>query len=544
MKKQICLLLVVLSTIVYSQVTQQWVRRYNSPVNDYDYARSIAVDGSGNVYVTGESHSSPTNGDYFTIKYNSSGVQQWAQRVNGIGNAEDIAYSIAVNNSGESCVTGTIITTTYRDFCTIKYNPNGSAAFFQTYNGTANSQDESYSGTIDNSGNVYVTGYCINSGTGPDYCTIKYSPSGSQLWVRIYNGPAGDDDFAYSIAIDISGNVYVTGRSVGNYADFCTIKYNSSGVQQWVKRYNGTGNYADVANAIALDISGNVYVTGFSWGTNMDYCTIKYNSSGVQQWVRIYNGPGNSDDEALSIGVDNSGNVYVTGYSTSSGTSHDYCTIKYSSTGVQQWVRRYNSPLNNKDEARSIAIDNSGNIYITGYITASGTERNYCTIKYNTAGTQQWVMSYNGPGNGADEATSIAVDNSGNTYVTGGSTGNGTDFDFCTIKYHEPIGIKQISSEIPVSYVLSQNFPNPFNPTTKIKFAIPQSPLYERGVGGFITLKVFDLLGREIATLVNQPLQPGTYEVEWDGTNYPSGVYFYRLTTSAYVEMKKMVLLK
>jgi hypothetical protein len=102
------------------------------------------------------------------------------------------------------------------------------------------------------------------------------------------------------------------------------------------------------------------------------------------------------------------------------------------------------------------------------------------------------------------------------------------------------VGIKQISNEVPENYSLSQNYPNPFNPTTKIKFDIP--PL--RGARGVITLIVFDILGREVATLVNEQLNPGTYEVEWDGDNYPSGVYFYKLITADYTETKRMVLVK
>jgi hypothetical protein len=120
-------------------------------------------------------------------------------------------------------------------------------------------------------------------------------------------------------------------------------------------------------------------------------------------------------------------------------------------------------------------------------------------------------------------------------------------------------GVNKISSEIPKQFSLSQNYPNPFNPITKIKFAVPKTPLSppfsQRGdvrrTGGFITLKVFDILGREIQTLVNEQLSPGTYEVEFDGTNYSSGVYYYTLSfrqagssTGDYVETKKMLLIK
>ncbi|MGA2669751.1 MAG: T9SS type A sorting domain-containing protein [Ignavibacteria bacterium] len=110
-------------------------------------------------------------------------------------------------------------------------------------------------------------------------------------------------------------------------------------------------------------------------------------------------------------------------------------------------------------------------------------------------------------------------------------------------------GVKKISSSVPDGFKLYDNYPNPFNPSTKIKFDVKFSPLYERGAGGFITLTVYDALGREVETLVNEPLSAGTYEVEWpapSGTTdkYTSGIYFYRLTTEGYSVSKKMILLK
>ncbi|MBK9403903.1 MAG: SBBP repeat-containing protein [Ignavibacteria bacterium] len=142
---------------------------------------------------------------------------------------------------------------------------------------------------------------------------------------------------ATSLAVDGSGNVYVTGRSrsSGTWSDYATIKYNPSGVQQWVARYNGPGDADDYANSLAVDGSGNVYVTGSgSNGTSSEYATVKYNTSGVQQWVASYNGPSNSNS-AKSLAVDGSGNVYVTGRSrgiSGFSTSEDYATIKYSQT--------------------------------------------------------------------------------------------------------------------------------------------------------------------------------------------------------------------
>ena len=104
------------------------------------------------------------------------------------------------------------------------------------------------------------------------------------------------------------------------------------------------------------------------------------------------------------------------------------------------------------------------------------------------------------------------------------------------------VGINIISSEIPEKFILSQNYPNPFNPVTKIKFSIPQYETTHRVVS--TRLIVFDAIGKEVAILVNQQLQPGTYEADWDASDYPSGVYYYRLESSSYIETKKMVLIK
>jgi uncharacterized delta-60 repeat protein len=529
----------------YAQVQQVWVSRYNGPGNYLDKSTSLAIDGSGNVYVTGYSYGSGTDYDYATIKYNNSGVQQWAARYNGPGNNDDRTYSIAVDGSGNVYVTGSSVGSGIDlDYTTIKYNSAGVQQWVARYNGPGNGNDRAYSLAVDGSGNVYVTGESIGSGTSYDYATIKYNSSGVQQWAVRYNGPGNSIDRGYSLAVDISGNVCVTGTSTGNGTnyDYATIKYNSSGVQQWAVRYNGPGNNEDIAASLAVDIVGNVYLTGYSRsgsgiGTE-DYATIKYNSAGVQQWVARYNGTGNNDDRANSLVYDSYGNVYVTGQSIGSGVGYDYATIKYNNSGVQQWVARYNGPGNGYDYAYSIAIDGSGNIYVTGESPEIVTNSDYATIKYNNSGVQQWAARYNGPGNSDDVARSLAVDGSGNVYVTGYSR-SGLNFgteDYATIKYSQPVGITQILNEIPKEFALSQNYPNPFNPVTNIKFALPTS--------SFAKLVVFDVLGREVANLVNEQLKPGIYEVDFDGTNFPSGVYFYKLTSENFSQTRKMILVK
>ncbi len=405
----------------------------------------IAKDGSGNVYVTGSSLGSGGTGkDFATIKYNSFGVDQWTSRYNGTGNGNDIAYGVATDGSGNVYVTGSSLGSggTGLDFATVKYDSIGNETWVARYNGPGNGDDAAYDITVDASGNIYVTGTSLGSGSSWDYATVKYNSSGTQQWVARYNGTGNGSDGAYSISVDSTGNVYVTGSSLGSGGtsdDFATVKYNSSGTQQWASRYNGAANGSDSAYFIAVDGSGNVYVTGGSLGSGSgdDYATVKYNSSGTQQWASRYNGPANSGDDAYCVVVDGSGNVYVTGGSGGSGTGSDYATVKYNSSGTQQWASRYNGSGSTDDAAYSVAVDSSGNVYVTGSSGAGAAGTNFATLKYNSSGTQQWVSTYNGTANGNDSANSLVIDGSANVSVTGSSLGSGgTGLDYATVKYN------------------------------------------------------------------------------------------------------------
>jgi hypothetical protein len=438
----ILLILLLVSVPAFAQVDTAWVRRYKGQANDWDDASAIGVDSSGNVYVTGASDGGGTGFDYATIKYYPNGDTAWVRRYNGAGDNWDFPFAIAVDGFGNVYVTGESWSdSTNYDCTTIKYYPDGNTAWVGRFNGLANSSDRGRDIAVDGSGNVYVTGWSWG-GTDEDYVTIKYYFDGDTAWVRKYNGLGNKDDEACAIAIDNSSNVYVTGGSwgTGTYMawDYATIKYYPNGDTAWVRRYNGPGNSGDWASAIALDPSGNVYVTGGSTGTGsrVDYATIKYFPDGDTDWVRRYNGPANSDDYSRAIAAYDSNNVYVTGSSAGMGTNNDYATIKYYHNGDSAWTRRYQPGSSLQDDAYAIAVDGSGIVYVTGRSGGSGTYFDYAIIKYYPDGDTAWVRRYNGPGNGDDDASAVVVDGSGNVYVTGESYGSGTGYDYATIKYY------------------------------------------------------------------------------------------------------------
>jgi uncharacterized delta-60 repeat protein len=367
-------------------------------------------------------------------------TQAWVARYDGGLADDDGAWAIAVDSSDNIYVTGySWGNGTSSDYATIKYDSTGNQSWVNRYNGPGNSEDWAWDIALDKSGNIYVTGWSTGNGTVSDFATIKYDKDGNQLWVARYNGPANGFDLAYALALDNAGNVYVTGWSQGNFtdADYATIKYDSSGSQIWVARYNGPASGEDKASAVAVDSADNVYVTGSSTGngTGSDYTTIKYDSDGNQLWVARYNGSANKGDQASAIALDGLGNIYVTGSSAGSSTDTDYATVKYDSHGNQLWAARYSGPANGEDGATVLAVDISSNVYVTGASTGNGTGADYATIKYDVNGNQLWVARYNGPANSEDTASALVMDSAGSIYVTGWSTGNDTSYDYATLKY-------------------------------------------------------------------------------------------------------------
>ena len=545
----------IVTNNISAQVTESWAKRYNGPGSSTDKSNAIAVDNLGNIYVTGSSQSAGFGTeDYATIKYDSAGLLQWVQRYNGTGSSIDMAYAIAADDSGFIYVTGASTGSGSNfDYLTIKYSSSGDTIWTRRYNGLKNALDKAYAIALDDSGNIFITGESEGligtHGIFEDYTTIKYNPNGVFQWAARYNGTAGDYDKANSICVDSDGNTYVTGVSDGGssgssepHFDYATIKYNSAGLTQWTRRYNFE-NGEDEGVMVKADDLGNIFVTGFSTGltSSADYTTINYSSDGDTTWVRRYDGPASDNDRTSSLTCDNLGNVFVTGKSYGgSTTDYDIVTIKYNSVGDSVWIKSYNGSSNNIDEGKAIALDKSGNVFVTGASTNVTTAFDFTTIKYSSDGTEEWTIKYTNSdlAGSSEEPFGLFVDTLSNVYVTGMSA-----LDYATVKYVQtPTSVDIFPLNIPDRFTLYQNYPNPFNPSTTIRYAIPLLGGDERG--GLVTMKVYDVLGREVATFVNEYKPAGVYEVQFDASRLSSGIYLYKFQAGSFVETKKMIIIK
>lgn len=419
-----------------------WRQEYNAAGNGPDEVTAIVVDGSSNVYVTGFGKSEDAGNDYLTIKMNGDGNILWAQVYNyDAANQYDQPNSMALDGNGNVIVTGQSdqdeTASNNDDYLTVKYSNDGAIQWTARYNGVGNGIDRAVKVVTDASNNIYVTGRSFN-GDDDDYATIKYDANGVQQWLKL--GDRTHNDRAQAMVIDGSANIYVTGRSSnGTNNDFYTIKYNSSGTQSWAKVYDYVDD--DQSTALFVDGNGNVFVTGQSDGdatpfTNYNIRTVKYNSSGVQQWSIAYDGAAGNDDLPVAVSV-NAGNVYVTGYSDADATpviSNDIVTIKYSSGGTQTWAQVFSGAGGNDDVSNAMMLDASAHVFVAGYESDSHSQRNALLIDYDTDGNQQFTAYYNGVGDNSDNIRQIVSDSQGNLYVAGYAVQRGQNRDFFSIK--------------------------------------------------------------------------------------------------------------
>ena len=332
--------------------------------------------------------------------------------INNVPTALDVvsnAYTTGFQNISASVV----------GMITLKYDSLGNNIFAIGYsNGT---YDEGTAVQVDASGNVYCSGISYASASNRDYVVIKYSSTGVQQFLVKYNGSGNSIDEAYALKLDAASNVYVVGKSrnsAGNY-DIVVIKYNSSGTLIWTKIINN--GYDDIGTAMVLSSGGAyVYVTGTSVNSSGNTDIVTYcltSSSGSSVWNKTAAGTGSSNDYVSAITLSGA-NVVICGYLYN--TDNDYVTIKYSgATGTSLWQKSYGFAAGTDDHATALVKDSASRIAVTG-TTKNGTIYEYHTVLYDSTGTQLWVNKESTGLTSIDVNPHVATDTIGNCFYVSG----------------------------------------------------------------------------------------------------------------------------
>ncbi len=422
-----------LPKLAHGQVAEAWVRRYGNLPGGDDRPTAIAADGDGNVFVTG--YSKGIGYDFATIKYSPAGVALWTNRFDGNG-GDDQAFDMAIDSDGNVIVTGDSRRSGMPvGYTTIKYQTDGVPAWTNFF--VASAAGNGYPHVvIGENGNVFVTGTSYNIWRG--YLTITYSPTGTPLWTNIF-GLAR----AKAAAIGNGGSVFITGNedlAVGGPGRYVTIAFTASGLSLWTNNYGSTF----AVSAVAVSSNGNVIVTGYQG-------TLAYSGSGVPLWTNRTWG--------AAVAIAPSGNIYVAGSPPGGGS---YSTIAYSSVGVALWTN-YSQTANGSLQPSAIAVDNRGNIYVTGSSTGINRKQDIVTFKYSQTGELVWIGRYNGPANGDDtplSTSSLTIGPDDAVYVIGASDGDystNTVNDDVTIKYVNteaisPLQIRRMANEVELTW--------------------------------------------------------------------------------------------
>ena len=520
----------VFTFTIFAQVSEDWVQRFTTDSTRDETVNDMFVDALGNVYVTG-SQRGPFQSqlEAVTVKYNSLGIQEWIQNYHAPSNNGAFGRAIHVDANGFVYVTGenAIVSGGSNEALIIKYNPTGTQLWSYRFQYVNLFYAGGFDITTDLTGNVYVTGEYGNGGN--NIFLIKFDPSGNLVGQTFYNSSS---EGGRKIALDGAGKIIIGGYIQDNdSSSFIALKYEQNLDLVWTSRWGqniGNQNIIDMT----IDNNSNVILSGTS---NLDYEIVKINPTGVVQWSKLYNSTAGWD-MCKGVVKDDLGNIYVTGETGALGFPLTYkiTTIKYSPEGNEIWLNEFGDSAGTDGyTGYDIAIDNLANVYIIGQRYSN---LDITTIKYNTAGSLQWAINYNGLSNSQDVPVAVGVDPNGNVFSTGNSLDFTTGYDITIIKYIQSPTSVDDDNNFPISFSLEQNYPNPFNPSTKISW---QSPVSSRQ-----TLKVYDVLGNEITTLVDEYKPAGKYEIEFNANSLSSGIYFYRLQAGSFNQTKKMIILR
>jgi hypothetical protein len=521
---------------------------------DWQDGHGVAVDGNGNVIVTGffwglvnfggDALANVGNSDIFLAKLDAGGNHVWSRRFGDASNDGSEGWDVAVDASGNVALAGRL------------------------------------DGTVDFGGGV------LTSAGGHDIFVAKFDAGGNHLWSHVF-GDASNQD-VYDVAVDGSGSVVVTGNFLGTVdfgggsltsaggEDIFVAKFDAAGSHVWSQRF-GAANLQN-GESVAIDASGNVVVTGsfldsvdFGGGpltsdTGVDIFVAKFDPAGNHVWSQRFGD--RFDQVSLGVAVDASGNLILTGFflgtvdfgggPLSEPAGYDVFLAKLDAAGSHVWSKSFGDA--GSQFGLDVAVDASGNAVVTGQFSGSvdfgggllpstGLEDIF-VARFDAGGNHLWSQHY-GAAFEQSVGSAVAVHASGNAVVTGivngevdfggGPMTSAGDQDIFVLQLTPDISTGVGAEETPRASYLMQNTPNPFGAGTTISFDLPRE--------ADVSLRVYDASGRLVRVLVDGHRGPGLQTADWNGEDesrrrVPSGVYFCRLETGSEIFTRKLVVLR
>ena len=431
----------------------RWVYRYAGAECIVYAGRPLTRDASGNVYVAGWRYSPVTDDDIIVISLNPDGDTNWTYVYNGPGNGNDRANAIVCGADGNLYIAGVAEGAgTHNDFTVISITPNGGQRWVYTRSGQMPGYYNDFARAVmyGGDGNIYVAGVLCEYGY-EDYVVISLTSTGSERWAYIRDLSTWDT--ACDLVWGADGDVYVTGwsRGPGGSLDFRLVGLRPNGTEKWTYTYVQS-NGDDRGPYIAYGLDNNLYVAGGTkpGGSGNDIIVISVDTLGQRRWMHTYNGPGNGDDNACPVVVGSDGCVYTAGEATGSGSRKDMLVMSLTSSGSQNWLSTFNGPGNSDDEFYALACASGGGLYTAGYSTGTSTGKDLVVMSLTGAGDTTWSYRYNGTGNGTDACYSLVTGSGGTLYAAGVSHGSDTT-DIVVISLATTLGMPDRGPAVPAA---------------------------------------------------------------------------------------------
>ncbi|MBS1494632.1 MAG: T9SS type A sorting domain-containing protein [Bacteroidetes bacterium] len=541
MKKIILLLVLLISLPSFAQMTPQWQNYYGVKDSLGIFPMGMVVDDSSNTYVMEEAarltYTESPPRDPFIQKINKYGETIWIKNFGLDISRKEFPLSIKYSSDKFLYFLCSQFDSSLWTMNLFKLNTEGNQIwkkrigyydyqYFQEVNLTS-------TGTIYSNGASYTNGKCL----------YKFNPAGEiidSIFIVINNMNAGIE--RYNLTADNKVFIFseLSINDIKNsFISFADTTHNIF----WTKELNYRGN----PYALQSSKDSSLYVCFYREETlnGVVLSIYKYDYAGNLKWLKELPGPVAINNDVLYYGyyphilIDNDNNPVISSTMKDAqfSSTNTLAIIKLDkSTGNELWINRVDNLIPGSNGIlRNSVIDSLGNIYACGEII-TGNIYDFVILKISSSGQVLRITRNNGFLNFRYFPYHLALAKNNDLIVTG------IDFNppfwekGATIRYSQPVNITPSGNNLPDKFSLNQNYPNPFNPSTTIIFQIPKN--------NFVSLKVFDINGKEVSQLVNENLNAGEYKINFNGAALPSGVYYYKLTGENFSETKKMILIK
>jgi len=548
MKKIFFLIVVITFKLWAQELDTTWIVSYLGIDSLDSDPVKLLIDKSNDIIITGVTYTNTGRNDIVTLKYNKDGILLWSSVYDGPAHKTDEPTHLVIDDYGYIYVAGQSRGIKGFSECNgmviLKYHPTGELAWVKRFDEAIGSVVYAQGLAVDSKRNIICTAKLIEGYTliMNELITRKFYPNGDLAWEE--HLPVQNWSYCLGVNSDNYENVFVGGKlGKGNdnrdYVFCALVKYDKNGILQWFSSIQDSAAWNAYCEVFINDKDGNLLAAGETEKITRDeFCiTVKYDKDGNLIWYKEL--LAGNDPEVYDITLDSEGNVIWIAEDRNDST-YEYETIitKYLSNGDSAWVHYL--PIDS-DEPLLIRNDDERNIYTLSRVWKDSYSPT--VFKLDTLGKTLWNWAY-------DEEdyrpVDFAIDKDKNIIVTGNLEIDGVDH-IVTLKMDQS-AITSLNTNpedvVFTTFKLEQNYPNPFNPSTKISW---QSP-----VNGWQTIKLYDVLGREVETIVDGYYEAGYHStlfnanlpVRLAGSSLPSGVYFYQLKAGNFVDTKKMILIK